>query len=702
MTSTRTPFLLLLLWAVWLSAESWVFGPHSYLHLHDQADQEVPNTVWLTQSVDRVCNAELMPSLCGVARKPSTAWINSAQPLFLTLPPWLALGVFTFLQRLAGGWFAFRIARDLFRIPPLLALAAGLVYPLLPCEHGEVRLMHQFNEPGLPFLVWAFARMPVARLAPAAFCGVGLGVFAGLGMGPVDAMPFFLPAALLMAVVLRTDLDHRRAWIALGVALAACLGVAILIKLPTLLALAEHARLSHRAAWQAPIGFSEALRLHAAGRLKFLVSFWPLTLRTVPFLARLRRRRREDLAVLLLLAASLVLGPLLQSAAWRLGDTGVLIRALDFSRFNRLAPLALLLAGFSGLRNLLDRRVPVTGTPGGAALPAVFSFVAGIAALASWNLKSQHWADMRGGWTWHSLYGGADVKALTAKARQPGVEPFRCATAGAYHGFHPLYLIASGLETADGYAVVYPDRYRKYWAQVLRPLLSAEPASAGYFTAWGSRVYLFHSMAAQNASLPELPFAAWYDLDLLSLANVRYLVSQKPLAHPRLVPLPSAWDAAARDAWAEKPARAKLADYLAGRNPGPRQYVYENPSVFPRFFLAEGTHIIDTPDALGDATLEELRNSVFLLRGDADGLAAAAPAPDPPGAVKVDSYSLETSTLTVTVARPCWLVNTSLWYPRNRCEADGKPLRILPAYGAFQAVRLEPGGHHVRWNAMAE
>jgi hypothetical protein len=77
---------------------------------------------------------------------------------------------------------------------------------------------------------------------------------------------------------------------------------------------------------------------------------------------------------------------------------------------------------------------------------------------------------MRRGWTWRGLYGGADVAALSARAETSPAAPFRCATAGAFHEYHPLYLLANDLETADGYAVIYPDRYP--------PLLGAGAPSA--------------------------------------------------------------------------------------------------------------------------------------------------------------------------------------------------------------------------------
>ena len=42
--SRKTAFLLLLAWALWLTAESWCLGPGSFVYPHDNADQIVPVT----------------------------------------------------------------------------------------------------------------------------------------------------------------------------------------------------------------------------------------------------------------------------------------------------------------------------------------------------------------------------------------------------------------------------------------------------------------------------------------------------------------------------------------------------------------------------------------------------------------------------------------------------------------------------------
>ena len=146
----------------------------------------------------------------------------------------------------------------------------------------------------------------------------------------------------------------------------------------------------------------------------------------------------------------------------------------------------------------------------------------GLLLHESYTVKQTHLASIQNGHNWRALFQNTEIAALAERTRG---QPVRVATPGAFHEFHPMFNLAYGLECADGYAVLYPDRYHRFWTGVLRPLMRREPHFKGHFEGWGSRVYLFHSQDPANASLAAVPFADWYNLDLLSLANVRYLVS---------------------------------------------------------------------------------------------------------------------------------------------------------------------------------
>jgi hypothetical protein len=696
----RRPAIAFLLWAIWLSLEYWALGPFSYLFIHDNADQSIPYLTWVTRSAAALWSDPLVPVLGGLDRFAGTAWLAAHQPFFLFLPAWLAHGAFIALQRFLAGYFTFRFLRDALRVRPVFALLAGAAYPLIHAENGELRLMHVFNEPGLPVLLWGFACIPAAPARAALPRFLLLSLLVGSGMGMVDAMPFFVPVAFAVGWLLRADTRQLggtlvyTAWSA-GVCL-----LALPWKIPGLRALLANAEFSHRADWVAGLGWRDALLQLAGPRLLWLVGWWLVALLALPWLLTFWRWRRPDFAALLLLAAGLFLGPLVQALAYQYGDHLGVLRGVNWFRFDRLGPLALLAAGALGLQRVLR---PADGTlrpsgflPAGA---AICTLLAGMILYESGGVKRDHLAAVRAGQHWRGLYGNPEVAALAAELAG---RPARVASAGAYHEFHPLFNLAAGLECADGYAVLYPERYQRYWREVLRPLLAHDPRFHGHFTGWGSRAYLFHSQVPADAARPSLPFAAWYNLDLLALANVTHLLARKPIDDPRLVARPSRWTEDARDAWSARPWRAKLEDYRRGDNPGARLHIYTVTNALPRVFFAPGTRRYETLDdlyrELGRTPLETLRKEVFLLRAEApEAIPAAADTTPGSATVEVSAYTPADLTATADTPTAGWLVCSNTFYPGWTCEVNGQPAPLVPAYGTFLGVRLPAGRHTVRW-----
>ena len=143
----RRPSLLFALWALWLSAEYWALGDFSYLFIHDNADQIIPVSTWLTESPKRLFTESLLPEMSGVDRFATTAWVNLHRLFCLVMPAWLAHGLFIFVQRFVAGYFTCRLLREAFSVPPVVSILAGAAYTMISLEHGEMRLMHNLNEP---------------------------------------------------------------------------------------------------------------------------------------------------------------------------------------------------------------------------------------------------------------------------------------------------------------------------------------------------------------------------------------------------------------------------------------------------------------------------------------------------------------------------------------------------------------------------
>src|SRR5207247_8477072 len=100
----------------------------------------------------------------------------------------------------------------------------------------------------------------------------------------------------------------------------------------------------------------------------------------------------------------------------------------------------------------------------------------------------------------------------------------------------PGYAQANGVETLDGWANLYPSELRNFWLSVLAPLFENRPEEKAIFAADGGKPqdnFLFlgsgSSMRHDNYAGAVLDVHSRFNLSLLSLMNVRYVLSYYPL-----------------------------------------------------------------------------------------------------------------------------------------------------------------------------
>ena len=193
-----------------------------------------------------------------------------------------------------------------------------------------------------------------------------------------------------------------------------------------------------------------------------------------------------------------------------------------------------------------------------------------------------------------------------------------------------------------------------------------------YFWDWGNRVYLF--IPDSDAPLPAVSeLAGFCDPDLLSFANVRYLISPVRLNGAGLV-------------------------LVAGDGRGAPWpvYVYENTRALPRYFLVGATRVLPDSEAvltaLDEASLEELRSIAFMAADDAGGL-DLGPAPGPTGDIRLDTYEADRVVLTVVSETPGLLVCTTNYSPYWHAYVDDREADVARVDGTFLGV-VVPGGRH--------
>jgi len=676
--SPSTVRLTFALWCLWLTIPYWGLGRHSYVQIHDNADQMFSALVGYSAGV-------ASPSLWAAGWATGVDWLAQAYtnnlyaiPFFF-LPAWLAISLVMFTQRFVAGYFMYYLLKDM-GAENVACWYAGLAYSLFfQLDSPGFTLFKGFTEAALPLVVWTITRKTNSKawIYSSAF---GIGVLYALSSSfHLSCFAFVLLPIWLLVFDGRTQL---RNWAALGFLVLGWL----LAQTPAIAATGLNAGMSHRSDWNPNVafgglgaGFQELI-----GVVKYnLVSLIILVL--VIVLARHRGKYFRWLIVVLACAAApitwIVVNRHFHSA---LG----FLSGFNWGRIYLIAPFlamsAVAIAG-SWLPGFRIDRISLAHIMAAA---TVFVF------LQSALLNASIFHAVADGSNYAEFYHNADLVSLAreVKATNP---PYRIACVG----IHPGFMWAYGFETADGYLNLYPKRYQDFWKAVNQKALQQDTRVRNYFENYGNRIYLFvpggnpaGALKLLSDSTTSVKFEDSFNLDLLSLANVKYIISTVPLDDPNLVLRPSS----IRDgqiAWQKQPRRTRYLDVLLGRVPGIPLYIYENKKVLPRFFCAE--QVLSRPPkqvnaALAQLSSDELRTKVFL------------PEPEPSSQgitgnhVVLSRYSATCIDLEVAASAECPLVIANNYSPYWLASIDGKQGSVLLADATFQAIEVPPGKHNVR------
>jgi len=289
-----------------------------------------------------------------------------------------------------------------------------------------------------------------------------------------------------------------------------------------------------------------------------------------------------------------------------------------------------------------------------------------------------------------SNYQNQELKKLAKIENISKNPPFRVATV-AYH-LHSAYVNAYGLEAADGYVVLYPKTYQNYWGKVIEPLTLQNKEKYHYFHDWGNRVYLF---ADNNfGELKEIIFSDYYNLDLLSLANAKYIISIIPIIDENLTLLPSS-SSRNMQIYNELSTVEKGIRLIKENFKGRELFIYENKNCLPRFFLVNQIQIFEDStqllNALSEADVEYLKNNLLIEEEYSQNL-KNYDLKNNSGEIAVKHYSPDKIVLSVDIDGPMILVVSNNYSPYWKCKVDGEKTEIFPAYHTFWGVLLEGSG----------
>ena len=689
---SRNKWPIFLLWSLWLTLEYFGLGPFSYLRIHDWGDSIFPMRLGLIREFfESGFSYWTNIAACGFDRLAATGtFFQLDSLLFLTLPGWLSCGLVAFLQRFLAGYFTYRLCKDYLKLDELPSIVAGLAYSV-----SFFYFQGQFaGEAGFPFILWSLERANEMKNVTRYIFAFLLGLFVLFSSSFALIVPFMLPMALAWFILVRRKYSFR------FLSLFAVFCVTLLAgEIPYIWALLVNAPLSHRADWEIIDPFLLNLPILWVGRAKLFISSNIVYLSIgILGLYLSRLKERSLLMVMVLLGFCGMATTLWDSVGPYLKQYIGYFKGFQFDRFHLLAPFFAIITAAYGLHLVRPNWVLTQDNSHNKIKYRVQTILCIISisfvVFNSFSMKYNHGLQWGGGigYCYTVNYENPDLQHI---ATDIDSAPFRVGTIA--YGLHPAYANAYGLETVDGYVVLYSQRYQDFWGEVIEPLTSKDEVRYQYFHGWGSRIYLLPPSDGSFSSIEEIPFSEYYNLNLLSLANTKYLISESPVSNEHLTLLPSQLPDIEKPHGS--PTFKKVIQGIKFNVSGMHLYIYENELCFPRFFLSGKAMVFENSDqlleAMANADIDSLRNNVFIDEAFVSKINLETLG-FTHGELTIERYSPDEIVLSVDLDKPGILVVSNSYNPYWICKVNGVEKNIFPVYHTFMGVFLEEGENVVQ------
>ena len=541
--------VLFLVWAVWLAFPYFGLGPDSYVRIHDNADSTLPASVSLrTANPSHLKTAWNPLPVAGVDQVPVSTAADVHVWLFSVLPGWLAYGLVMFAQRFIAGYFTFRLLKDRLGLGFLASLCAGLVYAsfaqtAINSSWAGFTLYDGLALACLPLVLWALDDEAGWSFGRRLVIAVGLGFLLGF------TSQYFIAVFVVLAVAFWLLVRRQRSARQTILVMTLFVLTWAVAEAPAIWGSLLNAAQSHRADWALrTVSLRAAISRQYSYVSGILLDNQVMVAAALLGLAATRLRNRALIAALGASAAIFLV--VLASGFWLTGVRRYAgpLAGFQVDRFYLLAPFALIVSGALGLDALaakLRGRSPSDGGRRGRlwAVSLTLLVLLVLGPLASVQVQARIVREMRAGSTYAALYERPELRRLAAAER-------RCVAVSRGHRLRSAGLRSAdgmlrgrrcsvscrpiawayGLETVDGYVVMYSARYQRFWGCVTERALADDQSMSDKYWDWGSRVYLFIPQPGAGATarvcLPAVTdIDAICNTNLLSLANVRYLIS---------------------------------------------------------------------------------------------------------------------------------------------------------------------------------
>jgi hypothetical protein len=291
-----------------------------------------------------------------------------------------------------------------------------------------------------------------------------------------------------------------------------------------------------------------------------------------------------------------------------------------------------------------------------------------------------------------ALYKSPQIKKLASRIDIDNI--YRADVIG--YSLQPNYLHSYGLETAGGYLTMYPKTYKELWFAMNKPFfaknsdISMERCSSGF-----NRLNFY----TITTPIPEIIFDEYYKLNLASLLNIKYFISEIPIINNNLVLIDKPSELTNNPTFKnilimnkkDKILKRAQENFL-GRH---HLYIYENLKVFPRFFLTNKIRYFnnnsDLLKAMANSSYKSLRETTFVNIYNMDNKNNSKTMSYKEGMIEVQHYSPDTIVLSVKTDGEAMLVVSNNYSPYWKCSINGKEEMVYKVDCTFWGVYVPPG-----------
>jgi len=662
---------------LWLAAEFILLGKYSFIYTGDNATVLVPG-LWNLKYADSLLPLWNNFSTGGWDRIAANPLGLISQYIFLLLPGWAAYQFSILAQILVAFFGTYWLARRSLGLGELPSLFAAFVFA--SAINGQMHLASVFL---LPAILVTLTRLLADRKRIGRWIAVAATTVFVSQTGWIAELIPFTSAAIVSWFLF---VDPRRRVSDWAIVLATAFAV-ILLRFPELSALSQYSSLSNREALA--VAPSIAILPWALGSISATMSIGLLVYAMISAKSGNGRLWGVFIAIavwtLLPYAITLLHGPLVAVLPDLQGYQ-------YFQRTSRVAELTLAIAAGFGFQALLTAS-PVGGSAGRWVRRCIFgaSAVALVfvavdqkkVALTAWITQGNMVLN----------YESPPLQKLADDIEKQDwpvrAEPFQ---------MYPAYLHTYGIETAGGLNAVYSSRYHEFWGKVIEPYAKRKSASERnsvnlWSDAKDGKAASFRGallMLTTNDHKAARQLGDIYRLNLLSLANVGYLVSRDRLTDASLEPViepAEGWSALG----ANEKIRRMFSDNFHGRR---NLFIYRNRDVLPRMFTVEslrqlpaGRDVLNEIAGRSGAQLrqEMIVESAYWPRNVAAGQKFA------PARLRMESYSSDEIRVSVKGNGPALLFVGNSYSPFWTARANGKKVQIFPANHAFWGAILPSG-----------